>query len=455
LPGQLIPHESALKGDFPVKKAKLSMGLLLMLALPPALLELLNNVYNLYVPIFLQAGNPTFAAKGSTLTLGFGLGALMVGFWMIADNIFGFFAQPLVGAWSDRTRSRRGRRLPFILYTLPFIVAGYALIPFLPTLIPPALNGQQRQLVGLFAFFILACVIYYLGFTPVRVVFQAMRQEAVGTSDRVKVESWFNFLLNGLTIIAYTAGALLYKRYGPLLFWLVLVLYIISALVVVFRYKEPAELSQAAEKQEKNNFKQLWSVFKDAPAPARRNLIFFLISVIFFTLGASAYTNFCSSWVVNVLKVNEASASNSLAIITVATTLAVLPAGYVAAGKFGRRNTYLVGIVILILAGLLISFMPKLYLASFILLGLGAGIGFPSQLPLASELAYKEDSLGSVIGIYNIAYLFGFVFGSFIIGWLIQTWSYSILFPAVTACMSAAAILFAFVRIPKATLTNK
>ncbi len=434
------------------KKVKLSVGMLLLLALPPAMLELLNNVYNNYVPIFMQAGSETFAVKGSTITLGFGLGALLVGFWMTADNLFGFFAQPIVGAWSDRTHSKRGRRIPFVLATLPFIVIGYALIPVIPRLIPPDLSGQAKELTGLFIAFTLSCVVYYLGFTPVRVVLQALRQESVENKDRIKVESWYNFLLNIFTIVAYTLGASLYRLYGPLLFWVILVLYVISVVVLVFKYKEPENL--AAAPQEESNYKQLASVFKESSKEMRRNLIWFLLSVTFFTLGASAYTNFSSSWAVNMLGVDEANASQILALIIVATTVVVLPAGYIASGKFGRRNMYLVGLLVVISSAVFLILLPKLYLVGFILLGAGAGIGFPSQLPLATELTPNQQKLGSVIGVYNLFYLAGFVLGSYFVGWVIEKTSYASLFPALAGFIIMSLVCFLFVKMPKTADTG-
>ena len=373
---------------------------------------------------------------------------------MTADNLFGFFAQPLVGAWSDRTRSKRGRRIPFVLGTLPFIVLGYALIPVIPRLIPAELSGQARQLTSLFILFSLTCVIYYLGFTPVRVVLQALRQETVDTKDRIKVESWYNFLLNIFTIIAYTAGASLYRLYGPLLFWVILGLYVLVVILLTVKYKEPENLSAAAQGQEQSNFKQLLSVFKESSPAVRKNLIWFLISVSFFTLGSSAYTNFGSSWAVNVLGVDEASASQVLAIVILASTVVVLPAGYIAAGRFGRRNMYLVGLLVLISSAVFIIFIPKLYIFGFILIGAGAGIGFPSQLPLASEMTPKQEKLGSVIGIYNIFYLTGFVLGSYLIGWLIEKTSYHSLFPALGGFMLLALLSFLFVKTPKPVETD-
>ena len=431
-----------------MKKSKLRLGYLLLLVIPAAFLELLNQIYNLYVPIYIQAGSSDFSTSG-TITLGFGFGALVVGIWMIADNLLGFAVQPLVGAWSDRTKNKRGRRIPFIIGTLPFIVLGYAAIPLIPTLIPQDASGQPSKLILFIVCFTLACILYYLGFTPVRLIFQAMRQEAVETTDRVKVESWYTFILNILTIIAYTGGAILYRQYGPLLFWIILAGYIITTLVLIIKYKESSDLTRAAEDQEKSNLKQMSTIFKNASKVDKKNLIWFLISVLFFTISASAYTNFASSWTVNILGIDEANSSMALSLYTIAVTIAVLPAGYVAAGKFGRRNAYLVGLVIMIAAALMLGINPAMYMFGFILMGIGAGIGFPSQLPLATEIVPQKGNMASVIGVYNIAYLTGFISGSFIAGWIVQISSYGSLFYLTSSAMILSLICFLFIKLPK------
>ena len=304
-------------------------------------------------------------------------------------------------------------------------------------------------MIAFIAFFTLACVLYYVGYTPVRLIFQAMRQEAVETNNRVKVESWYNFILNALTIIAYTAGAFLYRKYGPLLFWIILAAYIISALWVIAKYKESPELSQAADTQEKSNTIQMTAIFKNASKIEKKNLVLFLVSVIFFTLAASAYTNFCSSWTVNVLGVDESHSSMALSIITIATTIAVLPAGYIAAGRFGRRNTYIVGILVIIAASIVLALAPQMYMIGFILMGFGVGIGFPSQLPLATEIVPQNGRMGSVIGVYNLAYLTGFISGSFIVGWIIDMTSYGSLFLFTSAAMLISLLFFLCVKLPK------
>jgi Na+/melibiose symporter-like transporter len=63
------------------------------------------SVYNAFVPIFL--------ADRFLMAAGF------IGFFMTLDNIAALLIQPAVGAWSDRLRTRIGRRMPFILVGAP------------------------------------------------------------------------------------------------------------------------------------------------------------------------------------------------------------------------------------------------------------------------------------------------------------------------------------------------
>ena len=57
-------------------------------------------IFNQFIPIFLQAGNPAF--EGRTDVMGFGLSPAWALFIMTWDNIINVFVQPWVGERSDR-----------------------------------------------------------------------------------------------------------------------------------------------------------------------------------------------------------------------------------------------------------------------------------------------------------------------------------------------------------------
>lgn len=54
----------------------------------------------------------------------------VVGFIMGLDNLLGIFIQPIIGNLSDNTRSRWGRRMPYIMFGIPLAAIIFALFPF-------------------------------------------------------------------------------------------------------------------------------------------------------------------------------------------------------------------------------------------------------------------------------------------------------------------------------------
>ncbi|MFN2123946.1 MAG: MFS transporter, partial [Candidatus Promineifilaceae bacterium] len=96
-------------------------------------------IFNQFIPIFLQAGNPAFeqqlleAGREIPQVIGFGLTPAVALFIMTWDNLINVFFQPWVGSRSDSTWNRFGRRKPWILIGVPIAVAGFVLIPFAQT----------------------------------------------------------------------------------------------------------------------------------------------------------------------------------------------------------------------------------------------------------------------------------------------------------------------------------
>jgi MFS family permease len=96
-------------------------------------------IFNQFIPIYLQAGNPEFerqlleAGREIPDIVGFGLTPALALFIMTWDNIINVFVQPWVGAKSDHTWNRFGRRKPWILLGMPIAVVGFVMIPFAQT----------------------------------------------------------------------------------------------------------------------------------------------------------------------------------------------------------------------------------------------------------------------------------------------------------------------------------
>jgi MFS family permease len=76
---------------------------------------LMDPLYDNFVPLFLKKYVESMGLRNSIVTI---------------DNLFALFLIPIVSSWSDGTRTRIGRRMPFILVTLPLSALLFSLLPF-------------------------------------------------------------------------------------------------------------------------------------------------------------------------------------------------------------------------------------------------------------------------------------------------------------------------------------
>ena len=102
-------------------------------------------------------------------------------------------SDPLVGSWSDRTRSRLGRRRPFLLAALPLLVLGFATL-WDP---PAALSGGR-----LFAWVGAALFVFYTAFTLYTLPHAALGAE-------LSMDSHQRTRLFGARQMSFTIGMLL------------------------------------------------------------------------------------------------------------------------------------------------------------------------------------------------------------------------------------------------------
>ena len=95
-------------------------------------ISLVWSVYNSFVPIFLRNFGLAFAVVGAIMTI---------------DNIFAVTIQPYIGFLSDKTKTRLGRRRPYILVFSSY--SGYYLSPHTGiTRITPHVSRNRNHELG-------------------------------------------------------------------------------------------------------------------------------------------------------------------------------------------------------------------------------------------------------------------------------------------------------------------
>jgi MFS family permease len=366
------------------------------------------GVYNAFVPIFL-------ADK-------FHLSPVWIGFFMTLDNIAALFIQPPVGAWSDRLRTKIGRRMPFILIGAPIGAVVFGIIPMAAVL--PVFVACTSTLI-------LSMAIWR---TPV----VALMPDITPSGKRSQANGIINFMGGIGTIIALQTGGVLYKLSPSFPFWMGSVLVILAALMVFFFIKEPKDYEET--EKEPNMFASLREVLTDPDKSALR----LFLAIFFWFIGYAAIDTFFTLYAKNHLGINEGDGATLLSVVPLLFVLFAIPSGIIAS-KIGRRVTISIGLVMMTMVLICLYIFPPATLLSPIsklpLVGIPlvvggarmltvagvflmfAGIAWSfvniNSLPMVVDLT-TAARLGTFTGLYYLFSTFSAIVGPNVNGWIIQ-----------------------------------
>jgi MFS family permease len=357
------------------------------------------SVYNAFVPLFL-------ANK-------FHFAPWLIGLFMTFDNIAAIFIQPPVGAWSDRLRTKIGRRMPFILIGAPIGAVAFGLIPI--AAVPALFVACTSTLLLSMAFWRTPVVALMPDITP-----SQFRSQANGIVN----------LMGGIgTIIASLVGSTLYEINIAFPFWMGSVLVILAALLVFIFIKEP-KLYEQAEK-EPDMFQSLKEVAQDKDKSGLR----ILLAIFFWFLAYTGIEAFLTLYATKQLGIPDGDAGRMMGHIGLFFVLFALVAGLMGS-RLGRKITISIGLVtmaVLILfmallpAGLLTTNLTKLPVLGTIrvvnLFLMAAGIAWSfiniNSLPMVVDLT-TAARIGTFTGLYYLFSTFSAIVGPNLNGWIVQ-----------------------------------
>jgi MFS family permease len=357
------------------------------------------SVYNAFVPLFL-------ANK-------FHFAPWLIGLFMTFDNIAAIFIQPPVGAWSDRLRTKIGRRMPFILIGAPVGAIAFGLIPI--AAVPALFVACTSTLLLSMAFWRTPVVALMPDITP-----SQFRSQANGIVN----------LMGGIgTIIASLVGSTLYEINIAFPFWMGSVLVILAALLVFIFIKEPKQYEQA--EKEPDMFQSLKEVAQDKDKSGLR----ILLAIFFWFLAYTGIEAFLTLYATKQLGIPDGDAGRMMGHIGLFFVLFALVAGLMGS-RLGRKITISIGLVtmaVLILfiallpAGLLTTNLTKLPVLGTIrvvnLFLMAAGIAWSfiniNSLPMVVDLT-TAARIGTFTGLYYLFSTFSAIVGPNLNGWIVQ-----------------------------------
>lgn len=406
---------------------------------------MLWQVYNTYCPLFLS---DLFIRRYGGTADDY---AYIIGIVMALDNILALFMLPLFGAWSDRTKSKLGKRMPFI-------IAGSAMAVILFPLI--AILFIYQQIIWL---------IIVMGL--VLVAMNIYRSPAVALMPDITpkpLRSRANAIVNLVGYIgAISAGALamLFKvenvngliTYNPSTVWIPFVLtallMIVAILILVFKIKEnKLAIELKPEMDAGENASQTEEKIvedKKLGKTDKTNLILLLASIFLWFFAFNAIETFGSSFGVYYLGVGTGWWGTAVIIMTISSIIAFIPAGIIA-NKIGRKYSVLLGLGLMLVGVIVCSVIKNPYVFyPFIAI---AGVGWAwinvNSYPMVVELASSKN-VGKFTGWYYTASMLAQSITPICIGFVFKALGFKYLFIYVAVFTVLSITVFSFYKTPK------
>ena len=382
-------------------------------------ISLVGPIFNNFVPLLLKQRE---------------VGALAIGVALTWDNYFNIVLQPLVGALSDRTRTRWGRRLPWLMVGAPLAALAFVSIPL------------ARSVAGI----MLAIGLTNFALAVFRSPTIALLGDLYPPEQRSTANGVIN-LMGGLgAILAFLVGGALYEaalsRWGlsaaevaPFAFGAGMLLLAVG--VVLWRVREPRQpvASAAAEP----SLRAVWQAVRQRRLAGHAGLGRLLLALLAWFWAYSLVEAWLSSFGKFVLGLSDGRVAMVTAMLPLTFVALAVPAG-LAGARWGRRRVILAGLMaltLLLALGLVVRTVPALLA---LLAGLGAAWALVNvnALPLVYEYG-PEGQAGWMTGLYYIASNAALILGPPALGLLLE-WrpgAYAMLFPLAAAGMALAAVL--------------
>ncbi len=420
------------------------------------------------------------------LTESLGASALLFSLIWLAGPVTGIVVQPIIGALSDNTYTKFGRRIPYLFFGALFGAIGLILLPRsgeIANILPVHFDKLALCFAALFIWIIDACVNAAQG------PYRALIPDNIEKSQHGIANSFLSFAIGlGSVVAAGTAPFLKwafdFQMSVAAQFTMAGIAFLLGMLWTCITFKEIIPPKEEIEKKKLEELK----AGKAASVPFVQSVKEFLsaspevgkiCTIQFFTwIGLMSLLIYFTQYVVHILYQvpntteltsnvalifepiqTEAQnfASICLAFFNLICFVIAIPIAKMAEMR-GNKRVHSAALFLMAVAYLLIAFMPN-KVTVFCAMGL-AGIGWASALalPFAMLSKYiKEGTEGTSMGIFNIFISAPQVLVCILLGWFINIstfadknglvnnhWEYAFIIGAVMLVVSA--ILTTFVK---------
>ena len=375
----------------------------------------------------------------------------IAGVIMALDNVLALFLLPLFGKLSDRTHTRLGRRMPYIL-------GGTLAAVVLMNLLPMADRARSLWL------FVAALGLLLLAMGVYRSPAVALMPDVTPKPLRSKGNAIINLMgtLGGVFTLAATSFLVTHDATGredySALFLAVSILMLAAVAVLLFTIREnrlahevelqnlAAQGEDAAQAQD-DETPSSGAGFSSLDPALRRSLILILCSVALWFMGYNAVTTAFTKYVSVQWGYDIKAASQCLMVATVGAVVSYLPVGFLSS-RFGRKRVIQAGVLLLAAcfgaAALFASFSPVLY-GIFALVGAAWAMINVNSYPMVVEIS-KSGDVGKYTGYYYTFSMAAQIVTPIVSGWLLEHVGYYTLLPYAAVMVALSFVTISLTR---------
>jgi len=351
-------------------------------------------LYNAFVPIFLSKYISS---------------VFIIGLIMTFDNIAAITLQPFFGALSDRTNTRYGRRMPYLLIGIPASALFFLLIPY------------EFSFVSLIAIVMCFNIIMSIYRAPT----VALMPDLTPSPFRSKANGIINFMGGFGAFLAYFVGSKIYDYDKHVPFMGTSLLMILAVIILYKVIKEPPVPALVPEEKENSG---IISAFMEILSDSDKSALFILLAIFFWFIGYQGIEALFTLYGVKYLGIKESAAALTLGFFSLSFLIFAIPSGFIAT-RIGRKRTIKIGLL-----GLMIIFGAGFFSKDIIVIRVFMLIGGMfwafvniNSYPMVVEMT-TDSKIGAYTGLYYFFASMSAILGPPLFGKLIDLMGYGVLF---------------------------
>jgi MFS family permease len=358
--------------------------------------------------------------------------AAVIGALMGMDNLLGIVIQPWMGHRSDNTRTRWGRRIPYLAVGMPIAAVLFVLIPLTSSL--PALVAVM--------------VAYALVANSIRPATESLLPDYIPPERRSRANAVVKMAVASTVIAAALISLLLVDDQPVLAFVVPSVLVLVAVAVLVARVRDSSSAAYRAVLAEdaaaEPPLTRMRDVLRDVVRDQDRSRLLVILAVLLFGGGFSASRALMTNYGIESLGLSRGVAGGLTLASGIVFLLAAFPAG-LAAERFGRLRVIVAGMVLFVVALVVgaVLHTPEATIAALCVGGVGAACFIVNAAVVLWNLAPSSRVLGTYTGLYNLGWASGYFIGPATVGALVDVtgWRWMMINAAVLPVLAVLVLL--------------